>query len=142
MTKDRPNDTKREKQPGKPGKGRDTTPKEGDKADGERIAKRLARAGVASRRDAEAMIEAGRVAVNGRVLDSPAFNVSASDRILVDGEPLPAVERTRLFLFHKPGGVVTTNRDPEGRKTIFDALPEGLPRLITVGRLDINTEGL
>src|SRR5690606_15412635 len=68
--------------------------------------------------------------------------VSASDRILVDGEPLPAVERTRLFLFHKPGGVVTTNRDPEGRKTSFDVLPEGLPRLITVGRLDINTEGL
>jgi 23S rRNA pseudouridine2605 synthase len=76
------------------------------------------------------------------VLESPAFNVSASDRILIDGEPLPAVERTRLFLFHKPGGVVTTNRDPEGRKTIFDVLPEGLPRLITVGRLDINTEGL
>ncbi|WP_292899375.1 pseudouridine synthase [Nitratireductor sp.] len=139
MTKDRPNDIKRET---KPGKGKDASPKEADKAGGERIAKRLARAGVASRRDAEAMIEAGRVSVNGKVLVSPAFNVSASDRILVDGEPLPAVERTRLFLFHKPGGVVTTNRDPEGRKTIFDVLPEGLPRLITVGRLDINTEGL
>ena len=139
MTKDRPNDSKREK---KPGKERDATPNDADKAGAERIAKRLARAGVASRRDAEAMIEAGRVSVNGKVLESPAFNVSASDRILVDGEPLPAVERTRLFLFHKPGGVVTTNRDPEGRKTIFNVLPEGLPRLITVGRLDINTEGL
>ena len=111
-------------------------------ADGERIAKRLARAGVASRRDAEAMIAAGRVRVNGRLLQPPAFNVRASDRIEVDGEPLPTIERTRLFLFHKPAGVVTTTRDPEGRKTIFDVLPPGLPRLISVGRLDITTEGL
>lgn len=108
----------------------------------ERIARRLARAGVASRREAEAMIAAGRVKVNGRRLSSPAINVLPSDRIEVDGEPIPAVERTRLFLFHKPAGVVTTTRDPEGRKTVFDILPEGLPRLITVGRLDINTEGL
>ncbi|WP_309083862.1 pseudouridine synthase [Chelativorans sp.] len=109
---------------------------------GERIAKRLARAGVASRRDAEAMVEAGRVKVNGRLLTSPAFNVRPTDRIEIDGAPIPEVERTRLFLFHKPAGVVTTSRDPEGRRTIFDILPEGLPRLITVGRLDINTEGL
>ncbi|WP_265516630.1 pseudouridine synthase [Nitratireductor luteus] len=111
-------------------------------AAGERIAKRLARAGVASRRDAEAMIEAGRVKVNGRALASPAFNVSPGDKIEVDGAPIPDAERTRLFLFHKPAGVVTTSRDPEGRRTIFDIMPPGLPRLITVGRLDINTEGL
>src|SRR5690606_35739663 len=85
---------------------------------------------------------AGRVSVNGRKLDSPAFNVSVNDRIEVDGTAIPAIERTRLFLFHKPPGVVTTNRDPEGRKTVFDALPEDLPRLMTIGRLDINTEGL
>lgn len=108
----------------------------------ERIAKRLARAGVASRRDAEAMIAAGRVAVNGKVLSSPAFNVTMDDRIEVDGKPIPAIERTRLFLFHKPAGVVTTNRDPHGRKTVFDILPQGLPRLLSVGRLDIATEGL
>jgi 23S rRNA pseudouridine2605 synthase len=109
---------------------------------GERIAKRLARAGVSSRRDAEALIAAGRVAVNGRTLTSPALNVGGGDEITIDGKPIPAIERTRLFLFHKPSGLVTTNRDPEGRRTIFDALPEGLPRLITIGRLDINTEGL
>lgn len=109
---------------------------------GERIAKRLARAGVASRRDAEAMISEGRVKVNGRLLDTPAFKVRPTDRIEVDGAPLPEAERTRLFLLHKPAGVVTTSRDPEGRRTVFDILPPGLPRLITVGRLDINTEGL
>jgi len=111
-------------------------------APGERIAKRLARAGIASRRDAEDLIAAGRVTVNGRKLDSPAFNVMSEDRIEVDGTAIPAIERTRLFLFHKPAGVVTTNRDPEGRKTVFDVLPTDLPRLMTVGRLDINTEGL
>jgi len=109
---------------------------------GERIARRLARAGVSSRRDAEAMIAAGRVTLNGRVLDTPAVNVGAHDRIEIDGKPIPAVERTRLFLFHKPAGVVTTSRDPEGRRTVFDVLPGDLPRLMTVGRLDINTEGL
>lgn len=108
----------------------------------ERIAKRLARAGISSRRDAEALVEAGRVTVNGKVLSSPAFNVSPDDSIAIDGTPIPAIERTRLFLFHKPAGVVTTNRDPEGRRTVFDALPAGLPRLMTIGRLDINTEGL
>ncbi|MGB3503613.1 MAG: pseudouridine synthase [Mesorhizobium sp.] len=110
--------------------------------EGERIAKRLARAGISSRRDAEEMIAAGRVKVNGKVLASPAVNVGPDDMIQVDNETIPAIERTRVFLFHKPGGVVTTNRDPEGRKTVFDVLPQGLPRLLTVGRLDINTEGL
>jgi 23S rRNA pseudouridine2605 synthase len=109
---------------------------------GERIAKRLARAGIASRRDAEDLIAAGRVRVNGQKLESPAFNVMPEDRIEVDGTAIPAIERTRLFLFHKPAGVVTTNRDPEGRKTVFDVLPADLPRLMTIGRLDINTEGL
>ena len=108
----------------------------------ERIAKRLARAGVASRREAETLIAAGRVRVNGKVLESPAVNVGPADRIEIDNEPIPAIERTRLFLFHKPAGVVTTNRDPQGRRTVFDVLPQGLPRLVTVGRLDINTEGL
>lgn len=108
----------------------------------ERIAKRLARAGIASRRDAEELIAAGRVRVNGKKLDSPAFNVSPSDKIEVDGTEIPAIERTRMFLFHKPAGVVTTNRDPEGRKTVFDTLPTDLPRLMAIGRLDINTEGL
>ena len=109
---------------------------------GERIAKVIARAGLASRRQAEAWIAAGRVAVNGAVIKSPALNVTPSDRIAVDGQPLPRRERTRLFLYHKPRGLVTTHADPEGRPTIFRALPKGLPRLISVGRLDINSEGL
>ena len=108
----------------------------------ERIAKVMARAGIASRRDCEAMIEEGRVSVNGKVLESPALDVGPNDVVLVDGEPLPARERTRLWLYHKPRGVVTTNFDPEGRPTVFDALPEDLPRVLTIGRLDINTEGL
>ena len=111
-------------------------------AEGERIAKRLARVGIASRRDAEELIAAGRIRVNGKVLSSPAFNVLPSDTIELDGTPIPPIERTRLFLFNKPAGIVTTNRDPEGRKTVFDALPKDLPRLMTIGRLDINTEGL
>lgn len=108
----------------------------------ERIAKVMARAGVASRRDSEAMIAEGRVSVNGTVLDSPALDVKPTDIVLIDGEPLPARERTRLWLYHKPRGVVTTNFDPEGRPTVFDVLPEDLPRVLTIGRLDINTEGL
>lgn len=110
--------------------------------EGERIAKAIARAGLASRRDAEAMIEAGRVTLNEQVLTSPAVNVTEADRITVDGEPLPARERTRLWILHKPRGVVTTARDPEGRQTVFDVLPDDLPRVVAIGRLDINTEGL
>jgi 23S rRNA pseudouridine2605 synthase len=109
---------------------------------GQRIAKVMARAGVCSRREAEAWIAAGRVSVNGETLTSPAFNVSDADDVRVDGQPLAAPERTRLFLFHKPRGLVTTARDPEGRPTVFDTLPPALPRLIAIGRLDINTEGL
>ena len=110
--------------------------------DDARIAKVMARAGLCSRRDAEGWIAAGRVAVNGAVIDGPALNVKPGDRITVDGEPLPEREQTRLFMFHKPRGLVTTARDPEGRPTIFDSLPESLPRVVSVGRLDINTEGL
>src|SRR6202163_2564037 len=109
---------------------------------GERIAKVIARAGLASRREAEAWIAAGRVAVNDAVIRSPALNVTARDRVSVDGEPLPARQRTRLFLYHKPRGLLTTHADPAGRPTIFKGLPKSLPRLISVGRLDINTEGL
>ena len=111
-------------------------------AAGERVAKAMARAGLGSRRQAEAWIAAGRVAVNGKVIASPALNVTAEDRITLDGEPLPARERTRLFLYHKPAGLVTTHADPDRRPTIFAALPAGLPRLVSVGRLDLNTEGL
>jgi 23S rRNA pseudouridine2605 synthase len=109
---------------------------------GERIAKRLARAGVASRREAERMIEAGRVRVNGKVLASPALNVTARDRILVDGKPLAEAEPARLWRYHKPAGLVTTARDEKGRATVFDRLPPELPRVMTVGRLDLNSEGL
>ncbi|MEA2840340.1 MAG: rRNA synthase [Methylobacteriaceae bacterium] len=118
----------------------------GERAErGERIAKLMARAGLCSRREAETWIAAGRVAVNGQVLASPALNVTASDKVLVDGKPMEAPERTRLFLFNKPAGLVTTDRDPEGRRTVFAYVGErypDLPRLISVGRLDITTEGL
>jgi 23S rRNA pseudouridine2605 synthase len=110
--------------------------------DGERIAKYLARAGVASRRDAEAMIADGRVSVNGAVLTTPAFKVTAKDEIRVDGKRVGEIEPTRLWLYHKPSGLVTTHRDPQGRPTVFKALPPDLPRVISVGRLDLTSEGL
>jgi 23S rRNA pseudouridine2605 synthase len=110
--------------------------------EGERIAKVMARAGLCSRRAAENWIAAGRVAVNGAVIVSPALNVGPDDVVTVDGKPLPRAERTRLFVYHKPRGLVTTHADPEGRPTIFGTLPKNLPQLISVGRLDLNTEGL
>jgi 23S rRNA pseudouridine2605 synthase len=109
---------------------------------GERIAKRIARAGLCSRREAERWIAQGRVAVDGETLTSPAVTVTAANRVTVDGEPLGAAEATRLWRFHKPPGLVTTNRDPQGRPTVFDRLPDHLPRVLSVGRLDLNSEGL
>ena len=109
---------------------------------GERIARRIARAGLCSRREAEQWILAGRIEVNGKKIVSPALDVGAEDQIRVDGRPLPARERTRLFLYHKPRGIVTSARDPQGRPTIFERLPKDLPRLVSIGRLDLNTEGL
>lgn len=109
---------------------------------GERIAKFLSRAGVASRRDAEMMIEAGRVRMNNEAVTHPAVFVKAGDLVVVDGKPVGEPERTRLFKYHKPEGLVTTHKDPEGRPTVFEKLPPGLPRLISVGRLDLTSEGL
>lgn len=108
----------------------------------ERIAKVMARAGLCSRRDAERWIAAGRVVVNGQTLDTPAFTVSDRDTVIVDGKTLPKADKARLFLFHKPTGLVTTARDEKGRPTVFEGLPPDLPRLVSVGRLDMNTEGL
>ena len=108
----------------------------------ERIAKLLARAGVCSRRDAERWIAEGRVSVDGHVLTTPALTVTAASDIRVDGAPLPAPDRPRLWRYHKPAGLVTTHRDEKGRPTVFDALPKELPRLISIGRLDLNSEGL
>lgn len=108
----------------------------------ERIAKVMARAGLCSRRDAERWILDGRVSVNGKTLESPAFTVGPDDKIVVDGKPLPAFEATRLFLYHKPVGLVTSARDEKNRETVFANLPPSLPRVISVGRLDLNSEGL
>ncbi len=109
---------------------------------GERIAKWLARAGVASRRDAEKLIAEGRVKLNRRLVETPASFVRPGDLVAVDNRPVAAPERTRLFRYHKPDGLVTTHRDPQGRPTVFEALPPGLPRLVSVGRLDLTSEGL
>ena len=109
---------------------------------GERVAKLLARAGLCSRRDAERWIAEGRVALRGAVLTSPAINVSNPTELTVDGKPLPEADRARLWRYHKPAGLVTTHRDEKGRETVFAALPKELPRLISVGRLDLNSEGL
>lgn len=107
-----------------------------------RIAKAIARSGLCSRREAEIWISQGRVAVNGKVLTTPACVVGPSDTITVDGKPLPEPGVPRLWRYHKPKGLVTTHKDPQGRKTVFEALPPGLPRVVSVGRLDLNTEGL
>ncbi len=109
---------------------------------GERIAKRMARAGLCSRRDAERWIEQGLVRVNGKVIDSAALNVTERDDIRVDGKALPDKQETKLFLYHKPPGLVTSHKDEMGRETVFDHLPDFMPRVVSVGRLDLNTEGL
>ncbi|GGA13340.1 hypothetical protein GCM10011498_11630 [Amylibacter cionae] len=111
-------------------------------AEGERIAKFLSRAGVASRREIERMIEAGRITLNGEPLTTPAIKVTEKDRITVDGKPVAEREPARLWLYNKPTGLVTSARDEKGRKTVFDDLPESLPRVMSVGRLDLNSEGL
>ncbi|WP_370232855.1 pseudouridine synthase [Salipiger bermudensis] len=113
-----------------------------DTPPGDRIAKVLSRAGLAPPREAERMIEEGRVTVNGETIASPALNVTDKDRITVDGKPLEAPEAPRMWMYHKPAGLVTTTKDEQGRETIFDKLPEDLPRVMTVGRLDLNSEGL
>jgi len=108
----------------------------------ERIAKAMARAGIASRREVERLIGLGKVAVNGKILDTPAVLVTRDDVITVDGKPIGSAQATRVWRYHKPAGLVTSHNDPQGRPTVFDALPNGLPRVISVGRLDLNTEGL
>jgi 23S rRNA pseudouridine2605 synthase len=115
---------------------------DGSDGTGERVAKALARAGAASRREVERLIEQGRVALNGQVLTHPAVKVGAGDILTVDGEVIAAAEPTRLFRYHKPQGLLTSHTDPKGRPTVFSALPPGLPRLISIGRLDLNSEGL
>jgi 23S rRNA pseudouridine2605 synthase len=111
-------------------------------AKGDRIAKLIARAGLCSRRDAERWIAQGRVSVDGKVLASPAFTVPEGARVLVDGKPVPTAEQTRLFRYHKPRGLLTTHKDPQGRPTVFERLDGALPRLISIGRLDLDSEGL
>ncbi len=107
-----------------------------------RLQKYLSRAGVASRREVERMIEAGRVRVNGKTLDTPAFKVSGKEKIEVDGKAVDAPEGTKLWRYHKPSGLVTTHNDPEGRETVFQKLPKDIGRVISIGRLDLTSEGL
>jgi 23S rRNA pseudouridine2605 synthase len=128
------------KAPGGKGKDAPKTPEEPKRS--ERIAKAMARAGIASRREVERLIGLGKVAVNGRILDTPATLVTRDDVITVDGKPIAAVQATRVWRYNKPVGLLTSHNDPGGRPTVFDNLPAGLPRVISVGRLDINTEGL
>lgn len=109
---------------------------------GERVAKVIARAGICSRREAERYIEQGRVSVNGKILSSPAVVVTQEDKIVVDKKELPVKERTRVWRYYKPAGLITSHKDPQGRPTVFDSLPDSLPRVISVGRLDLNSEGL
>jgi len=130
----RPAHGPRPKRPGRPPSGRPTETM--------RIAKAMARAGLCSRRDAERWITDGRVKVNGETITSPALDVTPKDRILVDGAPLPDAEPTMLWRYAKPKGLVTTHRDPEGRPTVFESLPDDMPRVVSIGRLDFNTEGL
>ncbi|MGB7268893.1 MAG: pseudouridine synthase [Albidovulum sp.] len=113
-----------------------------EKTSGDRIAKVMARAGVASRRDAERMIIEGRVAVNGKAIQSPALDILPTDRVTVDGKPIDAPQPARLWLYYKPLGLVSSNKDEKGRQTVFDTLPKDMPRVNSVGRLDINSEGL
>ena len=120
----------------------DQKPKADAPKTGDRIAKVLARAGIASRRDAEKLIEAGHVSVNGAVITSPALNVTPKDKITYKGKPIAEAEPPRVWLYHKPAGLITTERDEQGRDTVFNNLPDDMPRVISVGRLDLNSEGL
>ncbi len=115
---------------------------EKDAPEGERIAKVLARRGVASRREVERMIEAGRISLDGKKVTTPATFITPASRIVIDGKPVEAAEKAKLWLYHKPKGLITTHSDPQGRPTVFSQLPKELPRVISVGRLDVNTEGL
>lgn len=117
-------------------------PEQDREKSGERIAKVIARSGLCSRRDAERWIEDGRVRLNGRVLTSPATNVTADDDIRVDRKPLPQTQGPQLWRYHKPAGLITSHKDPQGRANVFDRLPDHLPRVISVGRLDMSSEGL
>lgn len=137
MTDRRETNRKSKRRPNRPSK-----PVETDWSEGERIAKYLARAGIASRREAEAMIERGEVRINGRKLTTPAFKVTGREDIRVNDKPVKAHEPVRVWRYHKPSGLITTTSDPEGRRTIFEELPKSLPRTITIGRLDLTTEGI
>lgn len=137
MTDRRETNRKPKRRPNRPSK-----PVDADWSEGERIAKYLARAGIASRREAEAMIERGEVRINGRKLTTPAFKVTGREDIRVNDKPVNAHEPVRVWRYHKPSGLITTTSDPEGRRTIFEELPKSLPRTITIGRLDLTTEGI